>query len=135
MAYYNLNQSIPLIQYVIKTYEIKGVYKMANRIKQLREEQNMTQVRLSIELEVSQETISAYESGKHLPSVASLIRLSEIFHTSCDYILGLSDYRDYPLADKKYLSYTENNILETYRKLPSHKKELLCSYLQGLAQQ
>ena len=38
---------------------------MANRIKQLREEYNMTQVRLSIELEVSQETISAYESGKH----------------------------------------------------------------------
>ena len=108
---------------------------MANRIKQLREEQNMTQVRLSIELEVSQETISAYESGKHLPSVASLMRLSKIFHTSCDYILGLSDYRDYPLADKKYLSYTENNILETYRKLPSHKKELLCSYLQGLAEQ
>ena len=55
---------------------------MANRIKQLREEYNMTQVRLSIELEVSQETISAYESGKHYPSVAALLRLSEIFHAS-----------------------------------------------------
>ena len=66
---------------------------MANRIKQLREEYNMTQVRLSIELEVSQETISAYESGKHYPSVAALLRLSEIFHASCDYILGLSDIR------------------------------------------
>ena len=55
---------------------------MENRIKQLREEQHMTQVRLSIELGISQETVSAYESGKHYPSVAILIRLSEIFHTS-----------------------------------------------------
>ena len=108
---------------------------MANRIKQLREEQNMTQVRLSIELEVSQETISAYESGKHYPSVASLLRLSEIFHVSCDYILGLSDYRNYPSLDLNNITYSETNLLETYRKLPSHKKELLCSYLKGLSEQ
>ena len=46
-----------------------------NRIKELREEKKITQVRLSIELEVSQETISAYEKGKYSPSVKSLIRL------------------------------------------------------------
>lgn len=107
---------------------------MANRIKQLREEQNMTQVRLSIELEVSQETISAYESGKHYPSVATLIRLSEIFNTSCDYILGLSDYRNYPTCDIKNISFSETNLLDSYRKLPCRKKELLCSYLQGLSE-
>ena len=39
-----------------------------NRIRQLRKEKNITQVRLSIELEVSQETISAYEKEKHFPS-------------------------------------------------------------------
>lgn len=32
----------------------------------------MTQVRLSVELGVAQETVSAYESGKHYPSVATL---------------------------------------------------------------
>lgn len=83
---------------------------MTNRIKQLREEINMTQVRLSIELEVSQETISAYENGKHYPSVAALLKLSEIFHASCDYILGLSEVR-----------YPQENT-----------KELLCAYLDGL---
>ena len=39
---------------------------MYNRIGQLREEHHMTQVRLSIELGVSQETVSAYENGTHL---------------------------------------------------------------------
>jgi dipeptidyl-peptidase-3 len=35
-----------------------------NRIKELRKKRNITQIRLSIAAEVSQETISAYENGK-----------------------------------------------------------------------
>ena len=65
-----------------------------NRIKELREEKGITQIRLSIELSVSQETVSAYENGKHFPSVQSLIKISEIFNVSCDYILGLSDVKN-----------------------------------------
>ena len=107
---------------------------MGNRIKELREEQHMTQVRLSIELEVSQETISAYESGKHYPSIPSLIRLSEIFHTSCDYILGLSDSRSTSAWSGKDYTYSENVLIETYRRLPQHRKELLCAYLKGLSE-
>lgn len=107
---------------------------MANRIKELREEQHMTQVRLSIELEVSQETISAYESGKHYPSIPSLIRLSEIFNTSCDYILGLSDIRSDSVWNGQDYTYNENVIIETYRQLPRHKQELLCAYLKGLSE-
>lgn len=61
-----------------------------NRIRELREEKKITQIRLSIELEVSQETISAYEMEKYYPSVKSLIKLQNIFGVSIDYILGLS---------------------------------------------
>lgn len=104
---------------------------MANRIKQLREEYNMTQVRLSIELEVSQETISAYESGKHYPSVTSLLRLSEIFHVSCDYILGLSDIRfPYKISE---LSAEEHLLLTKWNALNSRKKDLMMAYIEGLS--
>lgn len=104
---------------------------MPNRIKELREAAHMTQVRLSIELEVSQETVSAYESEKHYPSVASLLKLSEIFHASCDYILGLSDVR-YPVkADS--LSPEEEKLLAEWNCLDSRKKELLFAYLDGLS--
>lgn len=103
---------------------------MANRIKQLREENHMTQVRLSIELEVSQETISAYESGKHYPSVSALLQLSEIFHTSCDYILGLSDICfPYKIDD---LSSDEHWLLTKWKSLDEKKKELLSAYIEGL---
>lgn len=50
-----------------------------NRIKELRESKGMTQIRLSIELSLSQETVSAYENGKHYPSVENLIKMSKIF--------------------------------------------------------
>lgn len=90
----------------------------------------MTQVRLSIELEVSQETVSAYESEKHYPSVASLLKLSEIFHASCDYILGLSDVR-WPYQSAS-LTPIEEKLLAEWNTLSDQKKALLSAYLDGL---
>ena len=98
------------------------------RIKELREEQHMTQVRLSIELGVSQETISAYEKGKHLPSVAALIQLSNIFHVSCDYILGLSDIRN--AAGPTDTS--AQKLLSQFEQLSSDKRKKLFAYMDGL---
>lgn len=106
---------------------------MENRIRQLREEKNMTQVRMSIELEVSQETISSYESGKHYPSVSNLMKLSDLFHASCDYILGLSNIR-MPYK-KNELKEDEILLLEKYCRLNTRGKELLTAYLEGLLAQ
>jgi transcriptional regulator with XRE-family HTH domain len=91
----------------------------------------MTQVRLSIELEVSQETISAYESGKHYPSVVNLIKIAALFHTSCDYILGLSPQRYSSISSE--LSTAEQYLLDTYRRLPNHKQERLTAFAEGLS--
>ena len=102
---------------------------MENRIRQLREERNMTQVRMSIELEVSQETISSYESGKHYPSVSNLIKLAAL-HTSCDYILGLSNVRMPYL--KNELKEDEIILLEQYCRLDERGKQLLFAYLEGV---
>lgn len=103
---------------------------MKNRIRELRIESKMTQVRLSTELEVSQETVSAYESEKHYPSVASLIHLSKIFHASCDYILGLSPVRNPSVPGS--LGHEEQYVVERFQRLPRRKKELFLAYLRGL---
>ncbi len=101
-----------------------------NRIKELREEKSMTQVRLSIELEVTQETVSAYEIGKHYPSAKSLIRMSELFDASIDYILGLSPLRKVIL--EKGLPNDEVRLLSLYRHLDATQKEKTYSYMQGM---
>ena len=104
---------------------------MLNRIKELREEAGYTQIRLSIELEVAQETVSAYENGKHYPSLSNLLKLREIFHASMDYIMGLSDVR----LPAGQLSEEEERLIAMYRRLPEGRKESLFFFLAGLANQ
>lgn len=101
-----------------------------NRIKQLRKEKNITQIRLSIELEVSQETISAYEKGKYFPSATTLIKLRDIFGVSIDYILGLSDTRLDPLSQTD-LTEDETYIINLCRKMDDSQRKRAFSYLEG----
>lgn len=101
---------------------------MENRIKELRKKHRMSQIHLSIELEVSQETVSAYEKGKYYPSFQTLLKLSKIFNSSIDYIMGLSDVNDFSVT----LSPKENVLLCLYNKLDEGQKEKALAYMQGL---
>jgi len=88
----------------------------------------MTQVRLSIELGVSQETVSAYEKGKYFPTFCILAKLSEIFGVSIDYIMGLTDLR----RMTSELSEKESIFLEKLRLLDEMGKQKAISYIDGL---
>lgn len=59
-----------------------------NRIKSLREEQGMTQSELGKLLGVKDAAISKYESEKVPLTAETILKLSEIFSVSADYILG-----------------------------------------------
>lgn len=47
----------------------------------------MTQQRLAIELDMNQNTISRYESGKRQADYATLIKIADYFNVSIDYLL------------------------------------------------
>lgn len=57
------------------------------RLKELREDQGMTQSDLAIMLNTSRTTISSYESNTNEPSFQILIKISDIFNVSTDYLL------------------------------------------------
>ncbi len=65
-----------------------------NRIKQLREEFNFSQNDLALRLGGSPSSVAMYEKGDRKPSMEVLIKLSEIFDCSIDYLLGKSDIRN-----------------------------------------
>ena len=65
-----------------------------NRIKFLREELNMTQQELADKLDGAKSTIAMYEKGDRKPSLEVLVKLSEIFNCSIDYILCKTDIRN-----------------------------------------
>ena len=102
-----------------------------NRIKELREEKSITQLRLGVDLEVTQETISAYEIGKHFPSAKSLLQMAKLFDASIDYIMGLSSIRKPIIEDN--LPDDEVHLLILYRGLNNTTKEKAHAYIQGLS--
>lgn len=61
--------------------------KIAECIKNLRKENNMTQQQLADKLFTSQDTISLWERGKSYPDAINVIKMSKIFDVSTDYIL------------------------------------------------
>ena len=65
-----------------------------NRIKLLREEFNYTQQDLANKLESSKSVIGLYENETRKPSLEILIKLSEIFNCSIDYLLCKTDIRN-----------------------------------------
>lgn len=67
--------------------------KIGKRIRSLRQEYRMTQTQLGEYLGVGKTTISNYENENSFPDNDILVKLSEIFNVSTDYLLGISNMR------------------------------------------
>lgn len=61
------------------------------RLKELRTEKQLSQAELAKELNVSQRSISSWETGFRQPDYATLTLLCKFFEVSSDYLLGLED--------------------------------------------
>ncbi len=70
---------------------------MYRRIRDLREDSDLLQRDLASYLQCSQVSYSHYELGKRDIPTDVLIRLAAFYHTSIDYLLGLTDVqKPYP---------------------------------------
>ena len=67
------------------------------RLKDMREDLDITQKEIADYLHIKQNTYSQYENGIRGLPIDILIKLSVYFNTSTDYILGITDTKDpYP---------------------------------------
>lgn len=64
---------------------------MKLRIRDLREDMDLTQSKIAKMLGCSQQTYSRYESGEIIIDINSLIKLAKFYNTSIDYLVGLTD--------------------------------------------
>jgi len=69
------------------------------RIEKLRKSKSLTHAQLAFALEKSEATIHAWESGRAKPDADTIIRISEYFKCSADFLLGLSNSRKPQLSD------------------------------------
>ncbi len=71
------------------------------RLKNMREDTDITQKEIADYLHIKQNTYSQYENGQRQLPIDVLIKLAKYFHVSTDYILELTDIsQPYPSHKK-----------------------------------
>ncbi|HIU03348.1 MAG TPA: helix-turn-helix transcriptional regulator [Candidatus Onthocola gallistercoris] len=91
----------------------------STRLKNLRLKYYWNQSQLAKRAGVSTSLICSYEKSERYPSLDVLIKLSDIFCCSTDYLLGLDNRQTFEvsgLTDSQLLVLT--NIVEEFKKLP-----------------
>ncbi len=62
-----------------------------DRLKDLREDNDLTQREVAAYLKTTQQVYSRYENGLNEIPIRHIIALSNFYNVSCDYILGQTD--------------------------------------------
>ena len=65
------------------------------RLKELRKNFGISQLKLAMDLNMNQNSISRYENGDREADYATLIKLADYFNVSIDYLLERTDIPDF----------------------------------------
>lgn len=83
---------------------------ISERIIKVRRDEGLSQVEFAKKLNLSKQTVSNYETGARQPGLDIILKISDEFNISTDYLLEKSDYKT-PEANK--LSALTSQILDT----------------------
>ena len=61
------------------------------RLKEIRKKRGISQLKLAMDLNTNQNTISRYETGEREPGINELIKIAEYFGVSIDYLVERTD--------------------------------------------
>jgi len=62
-----------------------------NRIRDMRNDRNLSQNQVADRLKIAQNTLSQYETGERNIPNETLVKFALLYDTSTDYLLGLTD--------------------------------------------
>lgn len=60
-------------------------------LKEIRRQKKLSQVKVSMDLNISREAISNYETGRRSPDIDMLVKMSDYFGVSIDYLIRGED--------------------------------------------
>ncbi len=69
----------------------KKEVKMDFKLKELRKKRKLSQLKLALDLNMNQNTISRYENIEREADYVTLIKFADYFDVSLDYLLGRND--------------------------------------------
>lgn len=80
---------------------MRSVYKLKNRIRELRAKKNISQAQLAHEIGMTKQALSYYERGKREPKLATWVKLANYFSVSVGYLQGIEDKYTGVMADSE----------------------------------
>ena len=66
---------------------------LGQRLRELRQQNQIKQYELAQILDVDPTTVNKYESGENIPELKTLIKIADYFDVSLDYLVGREDYK------------------------------------------
>ena len=106
---------------------------MIKNLKLLREERGISQQSLAKALIMTQQNIHKYEKGLSEPDITTLVKLSEYFDVSIDYLVGVSEIRERLTASEHMtLSEEENDHIRLFRKLPHDLQKSINDLMENI---
>lgn len=101
---------------------------MKLKIKEFREELQLTQKELAEKIGNVQRNVSNWESGASEPDCETILKLAEVFDISIDELFG----KEYSTTERQSLAGLEYAILKSIRKLSETQKFALMQFLKEM---
>jgi len=105
---------------------------LSERIVFLRKQKKLTQEKVGELVNMSQRSVANWESGERLPSISTLIELSDKFNVSVDYLLGQTDNPEKTKRPAVQDGELAEKIIARIRVLPDSALSRLSDFLEGL---
>lgn len=99
----------------------------SDRIKQLREEKDMTSSELAALFKKSESAIRAWETNRTKPDADTLIKLAEYFECTTDYLLGISEFKN-----KSEITSINSELDDFSKKINEIPENFKSKYLQAV---
>ena len=93
------------------------------RLITVRKEHGYTRESLANALGISKYTLRNYELGATEPGHTFLKQISDFFHVSIDYLMGLTNEQE--ILESLELNTSEKNIIKKYRDLDDHGRDMV----------
>ena len=94
---------------------------IGTQLRNLLDQDGITQKQLAEALNISSTTLNGYVQNRRQPDAKMAIRLASYFHTTTDYIYGLTTFSDPPVTP---FNAEERHLINIYRGIPEGMKPL-----------
>ena len=103
-------------------------------VRNLRKQKRISQTELAKILHVSQQTVTAWETGKAEPSSSAVSNLADYFNVTTDYLLGRPEKKDddsKPAAVDDLDEMIDNARSFGGKQMTENDREIIKAYLKG----